>query len=37
MVRKSLDTPNRAQDAFWSFCHDPINADLLNMAGFPVK
>ncbi len=37
MVRKSLDTPNRAQDAFWSFCHDPINADLLNMAGFSVK
>jgi DNA-binding transcriptional LysR family regulator len=37
MVRKSLDTPNRAQDAFWSFCHDPINTDLLNMAGFLVK
>lgn len=37
MVRKSLDSPNRAQDAFWSFCHDPINADLLNMAAFPVK
>ena len=37
MVRKSLDTPNRAQDAFWSFCHDPINADLLSMAGFSIK
>ena len=33
MVRKSLDTPNRAQEAFWSFCHDPVNADLLNLAG----
>ena len=37
MVRKSLDTPNRAQDAFWSFCHDPVNTDLLNMAGLKVK
>jgi DNA-binding transcriptional LysR family regulator len=34
MVRKSLDTPNRAQEAFWSFCHDPVNADLLKLAGF---
>ncbi len=33
MVRKSLDTPNRAQEAFWSFCHDSVNTDLLNMAG----
>jgi len=37
MVRKSLDTPNRAQEAFWSFCHDPVNTDLLNMAGLTVK
>jgi DNA-binding transcriptional LysR family regulator len=37
MVRKSLDTPNRTQDAFWSFCHDSINTDLLNMSAFPVK
>jgi len=37
MVRKSLDTPNRAQEAFWSFCHDPVNADLINQAGFMVE
>ena len=33
MVRKSLDNPNRAQEAFWSFCHDPVNSDLLNQPG----
>ena len=37
MARKSLDTPNRAQEAFWSFCHDPVNTDLINMAGLTVK
>jgi DNA-binding transcriptional LysR family regulator len=34
MVRKSLDTPHRPQEAFWSFVHDPANADLLQL---PVK
>jgi len=33
MVRRSLETPNRPQEVFWSFIHDPSNADLLNMAG----
>ena len=33
MVRRSLDTPNRPQEVFWSFVHDPSNADLLNLAG----
>ena len=34
MIRKKLDTPNRSQDAFWSFVHDPANEDLLQLAGF---
>jgi DNA-binding transcriptional LysR family regulator len=33
MVRRSLDEPNRAQEVFWSFSHDPANADLLQLAG----
>jgi DNA-binding transcriptional LysR family regulator len=33
MVRRELDTPNRAQEAFWNFVHDPSNADLLRLAG----
>lgn len=33
MVRRALDTPNRAQEAFWNFVHDPSNADLLRLAG----
>jgi len=33
MVRRSLETPNRPQEVFWSFIHDPSNTDLLNMAG----
>lgn len=33
MVRRTLDTPNRAQEAFWNFVHDPSNADLLRLAG----
>ena len=33
MIRTKLTSPNRAQDAFWSFIHDPSNADLLKMAG----
>jgi DNA-binding transcriptional LysR family regulator len=32
MVRKKLDTPNRAQDAFWGYIHDPANQDLLRLA-----
>ena len=32
MIRRSLDVPNRAQEAFWSFVHDPANADLLKLA-----
>jgi DNA-binding transcriptional LysR family regulator len=34
MVRKSLVTPHRPQEAFWSFVHDATNADLLQL---PVK
>jgi DNA-binding transcriptional LysR family regulator len=33
MVRRSLDEPNRPQEVFWSFVHDPANADLLHLAG----
>ncbi|MCC7129393.1 MAG: hypothetical protein B6D39_00430 [Anaerolineae bacterium UTCFX2] len=29
MVRRAIEAPNRAQEAFWSFIHDPSNADLL--------
>lgn len=32
MIRRSLDTPYRPQEAFWGFVHDPSNADLLSMA-----
>jgi len=32
MVRQKLTTPNRPQDAFWSFIHDPGNLDLLKLA-----
>jgi DNA-binding transcriptional LysR family regulator len=32
MVRKRLDSPYRPQEAFWSFVHDPVNVDLLNLA-----
>lgn len=32
MVRKGLDTPHRPQEAFWTFVHDPDNADLLKLA-----
>jgi DNA-binding transcriptional LysR family regulator len=31
MVRKKLAVPNRPQDAFWSFIHDPGNTDLLHL------
>ena len=29
LVRKTLHTPQRVTDAFWSFVHDPSNKDLL--------
>lgn len=32
MMRRTLDKPNRPQEVFWSFVHDPSNADLLNLA-----
>jgi DNA-binding transcriptional LysR family regulator len=34
MVRKGLEVANRPQEVFWSFVHDPANADLLQL---PVK
>lgn len=30
MVRRAIDTPNRARDVFWGFIHDPANDDLYN-------
>ena len=33
MVRKRISSPHRPRDVFWSFIHDPSNADLLRMAG----
>lgn len=30
MVRRVIDIPNRAQETFWGFIHDPFNADLLH-------
>jgi len=32
MVRRAMEAPNRAQEVFWGFIHDPANADLLQMA-----
>jgi DNA-binding transcriptional LysR family regulator len=32
MARRILDTPNRPQEAFWNFVHDPSNRDLLRLA-----
>jgi DNA-binding transcriptional LysR family regulator len=32
MVRKRISTPHRPRDVFWSFIHDPANADLISMA-----
>ena len=32
MVRRAMPVPNRAQDVFWSFIHDPINDDLYRLA-----
>jgi hypothetical protein len=31
MVRRTLDVPNRPQEVFWGFIHDPTNADLLRL------
>ena len=33
MARKRISTPHRPRDVFWSFIHDPSNADILKMAG----
>ena len=35
MVRREIETPNRAQEAFWGFVHDPSNKDLLQLAESP--
>jgi len=32
MMRKRLEDPHRAQEAFWSFIHSPINLDLIKLA-----
>ena len=32
MIRRTFETPNRAQEVFWGFIHDPANHDLLGMA-----
>jgi DNA-binding transcriptional LysR family regulator len=32
MVRKEIDAPNRPQEVFWSFIHNPENLDLIQMA-----
>jgi len=32
MVRKRISAPHRPRDVFWSFIHDPANADLISMA-----
>jgi DNA-binding transcriptional LysR family regulator len=31
MIRPMLDDPNRAQEVFWNFIHDPANADLIHL------
>jgi DNA-binding transcriptional LysR family regulator len=31
MVRRTFESPNRAQEVFWGFVHDPYNSDLLHM------
>jgi DNA-binding transcriptional LysR family regulator len=35
MVRKRISAPHRPRDVFWSFIHDPANADILRMAHHP--
>ena len=32
MIRSDMYSANRAVEAFWSFIHDPVNADLLSIA-----
>jgi DNA-binding transcriptional LysR family regulator len=32
MMRKRLEEPHRAQEAFWSFIHSPVNLDLIKLA-----
>jgi DNA-binding transcriptional LysR family regulator len=32
MVRKRISAPHRPRDVFWSFIHDPANADLISLA-----
>ncbi len=32
MVRRAMEAPNRAQEVFWGFVHDPSNMDLIRMA-----
>jgi DNA-binding transcriptional LysR family regulator len=31
MVRRTFQSPNRAQEVFWGFVHDPYNSDLLQL------
>lgn len=31
MVRRRIEVPNRAQEVFWGFIHDPSNEDLLQL------
>lgn len=33
MVRRAIESPNRAQEVFWSFVHSAENIDLLEMPG----
>lgn len=35
MVRRTLEVPNRTQEVFWGFVHDPANDDLLQRAKSP--
>jgi len=32
IVRRAMEAPNRAQEVFWGFVHDPSNMDLIRMA-----
>ena len=34
MVRKRISAPHRPRDVFWSFIHDPANADLISLAEY---
>jgi DNA-binding transcriptional LysR family regulator len=35
ILRKEIDTPNRPQEVFWNFIHDPENADILSIPDSP--